>query len=92
MRFRRSLPLLSQEQLISGNSPELGCQRALAIVHPCGDELDILGVLERGGLFPVGYFRAPAVVPGVLCRWRERPVRGRCRSLPKENTSRAETR
>lgn len=72
----------SQEQLISGNSPMLGCQFALAIAHPCGDKLDIqgacrMGALERDGLFPMGCLGASVVVPGMLCRWIIRSVRGR---------------
>ena len=90
MRFLCFLRL--QEQLISGSSPKLGWQFALAIAHPCGDELDNQGAcrtraLERDGLFPMGCLGASAVVPGI-----KRSVRGRYRSLAKECTSRAETR
>ena len=83
--------------MFSGSSPKLGCQFALAIAHPCGDELDNQGAcrtraLERDGLFPMGCLGASAVVPGMLCRWFKRSVRGRYRSLAKECTSRAESR
>lgn len=83
---------------ISGRSPELGCQFALAVARLCGDELEnhsacTAGALERDGwAFPKRCLMLSVIVPGMLSRLINRSVRGRLQYLPKAYTRRDETR